>query len=311
MSQMRALVDKLLTDASSAYTPSNFICEQILPFLGVVQSTGKLGKYGTDFLRIENSRVGGRGKYRTVEAITRSTTSYEIESHGLEGLVTREDYRNVEQPFDAERDETMGLSTLLYVEKELMLAQTLSNTSVMTNNETLSGTAQLSDYTNSDPVGVISDAHDAVYDTCGNRANVAIMNVAVRNKLRYHPKLLDTLGFKYNRPGGLKDEELALALSVDKILVGEAMYESAKEGQASSLAPIWGKHLILAVCPDKAELMQSALGYRLGFKNKQPRQVRKWAVNNPPESTAILVEDEYQFLISNAGAGCLIQNAIA
>jgi hypothetical protein len=79
--------------------------------IGVNQSSGLLGKYGTSHLRIENSRKAGRGAYRRVEAITRSTTQFLIEGHGLEGMVTKEDYKNVLDPFNAERDETMGLTT--------------------------------------------------------------------------------------------------------------------------------------------------------------------------------------------------------
>ncbi len=98
MSQLKAQVDKLLTDVSSAYIPDGFICEQILPTVQSKQYSGLLGKYGTSHLRIENSLKGGRGKYRRVEAITRSTSNYVITGHGLEGFVSKEDYANVEDP---------------------------------------------------------------------------------------------------------------------------------------------------------------------------------------------------------------------
>jgi hypothetical protein len=43
-----------------------------------------------------------------VEAITRSTDSFSIEGHGLEGMVSADDYRNVQLPFKAEEDETLA-----------------------------------------------------------------------------------------------------------------------------------------------------------------------------------------------------------
>src|SRR6185436_11299810 len=99
MSQTTAIVDKLLENVSNVYVPDGFIADQIFPVIQAKQKTGKLGAYGTNHLRIEHSFVAGRASFRRVEAITRSSQSYAIESHGLEGLVTEDDYDNVELPF--------------------------------------------------------------------------------------------------------------------------------------------------------------------------------------------------------------------
>lgn len=311
MSQLKAIVDKLLTNVSSAYFPDGYISEEIFPFIGVTQKTGKLGKYGLSHVRIETSYVGGRGAYRRVEPITRTSTSYEVQSHGLEGIVTKDDYRNVEQPFDAEVDESLGLAAQLWVEKEKVLADALADTSVVTQNVTLSGSAQFSDYDNSDPVGKFTTARKAVKDGCGKAPDTAWMDWRTKNVIKFHPQLLDLLGFKYSRPGGLNDEELAKALDVKRVLIADADYNSAKEGQTDSLAAIWGKHIWFGVCPEQAAVRQVSAGYRLGFKSGSPRKIYKYAINNPPESTGILCEDEYAFLVSNAGALYVIKSAIA
>lgn len=311
MSQMRAIVDKLLTGVSSAYVPKGFLCEEILPTIQSKQYSGLLGKYGTSHLRIENSIKGGRGKYRQVETRVYSTTSYLIEGHGLEGFVSKEDYANVEEPFDAERDESIGLSTVLWLEKEKTLADTVTSTSILTQNTTLSGTSQLSDYLNSDPISVFNTARSTVLNATGLMPNLAIMDVAVWNVLRFHPQMLDALGYKWARPGGLTQEEMARAIGVDQVLFGSARYESAKEGQTSSLAAVWGKHIVFAVAPDKPGIMQKSLGYLLRPTGGQPRKVYKESNFNPPGSTKILVEDEYDMLISDAACGYLVANAIA
>jgi hypothetical protein len=311
MSQTKAIVDKLLTNVSSAFVPTGYISEQLLPFVGVKQKTGKLAKYGKSHLRIEKSFVGGRGKYRRVESIARETTSYDIEGHGLEGLVTKDDYRNVELPYKAEEDEVMGISTMLWLEKEKSLADALANTSTLTQNTTLSGTSQLSDYTNSNPLSVFSTARAAVRAGCGIAPDTAWMSWTVKNILKFHPSLMDYLGFKHNRPGGLTDDELATALDVKKVLIADVSYNNSKEGQSDSLADVWGKHLWFGVIPAKAGVYQTSLGYRMGFEGSSPRKVYKWNVNNPPESTAVLVEDEYDFLLSNVLAAYLVKDAVA
>lgn len=311
MSQMKALVDKLLTGVSSKYMPKNFICEQILPPIMSAQYSGLLGKYGTGHLRIENSVIGGRGKYRRVETQVRTTQGFVIEGHGLEGMVTKQDYKNVSDPFDAERDETIALSTILFLEKEKAIADTLSNTAILTQNVTLAGNAQWSDFSNSDPVKNITDGKSAILDACGEMPNVAIMDIKVWDKIKFHPAFLDSLGFKYARPGGLSEAEVASVLGVEKLLIGSARYESAKEGQASVLAPVWGKHLILGICPPSAQIMQQSLGYMVRLEGSEPRKVYKEATFNPPGASNILVEDEYDMLISKATAGYLIKNVIA
>lgn len=313
MSQMRAQVDKLLTPVSSGYFPKGMICENILPVVQSAQFTGLLGKYGTSHLRIENTVKGGRGKYRRVEAMTRTTAAFVIEGHGLEGVVTKEDYRNVEKPFDAEKDEVIGLSSLLFIEKEKLLADTLTSTSIVTQNTTLSGTSQFSDYVNSDPVSVIKTALNAILDGCGTNQDVVMaLDKKVYNTLKYHPALLDMLGFKFHRPGGLTAEEIAKAFEIDRVEIADARYESAAEGQTSALLPVWGKHIVIGVFPKKSAIMQTSGGYMVRLTGSQPRKVYKKSDGiNPPESTQIVVEDEYDMLISNAGAIYLIKDAIA
>ena len=309
--QMKGIFDPLLTNVSSAYIPKDCIADVLFPSLKFSQYTGKLAGYGKNHLRIENTIVAGKGKYRQVESIARTTTGFEIEGHGLEGMVSKHDYKNVVDPFDAEKDEMMGLSSILLLEKEKGLADQLGNTSVLTQNVTLSGTTQFSDYVNSVPSSVFNTAVNAIRNGCGGVANAAIMDYNVARVLRYHPKLLEILGFSQARPGGLSDSELALALGVQKVFIPNAMYNSAKEGQTAVLAPVWGKHIVLAVIPDSAQKYQISLGYNIMLEGGAPRKVYKEALFNPPGSTAILVEDEYDMLLSDVTAAYLIKDAIA
>lgn len=312
MAQLGAIQDLLLTNVSAGLFMDqwNLVCEKFFPVVKSVQSTGKLGKYGNQHLRIESSLKAGRGKYRRVETITRSTTSYSIDGHGLEGLVTPDDYRNVQLPFDAEKDETIGLTTMLLLEKEQVLASAVTSTSNIAQNTTLVGPSQFSDYANSDPLSQFATARETVREGCGVRPDTAVMDYLVYNKLRFHPQLLDSLGYKWDRPGGLNDQELAAAMDVKKILLPDALYNNAAEGQADALTPIWGKDILFAVLPPSPVPRQISLGYVFTY-NEQPRKVYKKEAFNPPGSNKILVEDSYQYLITNASAGYLIKAAVA
>lgn len=311
MAQLKAIVDKLLTNVSQMYVPEGYISEMVLPLLESKQKTGKIGKYGKDHLRIEHSLSGGRGQYRRVEPIVRSSDSYSIESHGLEGMVTEDDYNNVEEPFSAEQDEVTGLSNLIWLNKEYALASTLTSTSVLTQNTTLVGTQQFSDYANSDPIGVFKTARLAVYDGCGLPPNLAVVPWKVANTLAYSPQILDALGFAYNRAGQLSEAELAKAMGVDQILIPKAKYNSGKEGQSDSLADVWGDDIVMLYAPQKAGKYQTSLGYRVALSGQTQKRVFKYAINNPPNATGILCDDSYDFVITTVGAGYLIKDCLA
>lgn len=308
---LQSLVDMLLTPVSAGYFPVGYISEQVFPVVTSAQTTGKLGIYGKEFLRIENTVKAGAGKYRRVSVGVTSTTTYSIDGHGLEDIVTAEDYRNKLEPFDAERDKVIGLTHMLWLEKEQVVATALTSTSTMTQNVTLSGVQQYSDFLNSDPISDFATARSTIVNACGFMPNVAIMDVVVWNLLRFHPQILDAMGFKWAQPGGVSLDQLAVAMGVDKILLGQARYNSSKEGQADTLAAVWGKHIVFAVIPEKAALMQQSLGYMMRYDGEAPRKVYKFPSKNPPNANTVLVEDNYQALIRDVTCGYLIANAIA
>lgn len=309
-SQQKAQVDKLLTGISNKIVPEDYISEEILPMVQVVQSSGLLGAYGNNHLRIETTITGGKNEYPRVDTRQYSTQQYFIQKHGLSDIISEEDFANVEAPFDAELDTTDELVTKLWLGKEKSLADTLTDTAIITQNVTLSGTDQYSDYTNSDPLADFATARSTIYGATGKVPDTAIMSWDVWNVLRYHPAFLESLGYNRMRPGGLTVEEVATSMDVKRLLIGKAVYNSAKEGQADAIAPVWGKHIIFAVAPMTAAKRQISLGYRFQ-QFGGPRRVHKFPVQDPPNAKKILVDDSYEQLISNASAGYLIKDAIA
>jgi hypothetical protein len=308
--QQRAQVDKLLTNVSNMVQPEGYISEMILPMVAVKQTTGLVGKYGNGHLRIVNTFTGGKGKYAQVDSITRSSDTYTIEHHGLKSILTPEDYENVELPFDAEEDETIALSTHLFLGKEKALADALSSTSIITQNAVPA--TKYNDYSSTGTLlANIRTAKTTVKGSVGVVPDTAIMSWEVAEALRYHPAMLDSLGFKESRPGGLQDQELARALNVRRVLIGGATYNSAKQGQSDSLAPVWGDVLIFAVCPLAAQKRQISLGYRFQYAKRKPRQVYKSPVDEPVDSVKLKVVDDYDQLLTTVNAAFLLNDVLS
>ena len=311
MSQMKAIVDKLLTNVSSMYVPEGYISEAILPNLSVKQKTGKIGKYGLNHLRIVNAKMGGRGRAARFEPIVRSSDLYSIESHGLEGLVTEDDYDNVEEPFEAESDETKGLTSTLWTAKEFAIASVLLDPAVITQNVTLAAAAdKYDDYVNSKPLENFRDAQNVILAESGKMPNRAIISQEVFNALKYHPAILRSLGFADNRAGTLKIAEIAHAMGVETLHIGDAAYNSAKLGQEDQLTQIWGNSIIMYYAPKTAGKYQVSLGYYMTLKKRGARRVFKFTVNNPPKSKGIIVQDDYQFALTNVKCAFLIKDVL-
>lgn len=311
MAQLKAQVDKLLTNVSSGFIPQGYVSEIFLPNIPVKQSSGLLGKYTDSYLRIESTLMGGRGKARRVVPIVRESAGYLVERHGLEGVVTEDDKNNVEKPFDAERDEVIGLNTMIWLAKEKSLADAVTDTSVVTQNVTLAGQAQFNDFANSDPIGRFNTARETVEQAAGMPPDTAIMSWKTMNTLAFHPGILDALGFTANRAGQLNEKELAKAMGVERLLVARAKFNSAAEGQTDVRADVWGKHIVFAVAPKRAQVYQTSFGYYITLSSVKPRQVTKFLINNPPRATGIIVEDAYDMFLSNVKAAFLIKDAIA
>lgn len=311
MSQLKAQVNKLLSNVSNMLTFEDYVCEKVLPSKDSLQSTGILGAYGKGHLRIVNSLIGGRGEAREAKPIVRDVSNtYLIQSHGLIGYVTEDDYRNVEEPFDAEKDETMGVTTMLMNEKEKALADTLTDSAIVTQTVTLSGTAQWSDYNNSNPINNFKTAHLAVKAGCGRFPNAAIVPAAVARNLMWSPQILENLGYKQNRAGTLSFDEIAKAMGVTKLLVPDCMYNSAVEGQTDVLADIWGKHVVFYYAPETAGKYQISLGYYMKHPGMS-KLVKKFSPEKSIGSTGIIVQDSYSFEIVDANCAYLLKSVIA
>lgn len=311
MSQLKAIVDKLLTNVSNIYIPTGYVSEAALPTLTVKQKTGKIGKYGNNHIRLVNAKMGGCAEARRFDPITRDSDLYSIESHGLSQIICLDDYSNVEEPFQAENDEVIGLTSTLWTSKEKAFSDAVTDPAVITNNTTITLAADRFDaYTTSKPLDFFRDAQNEILEKCGVMPNRAIISQKMFNVLKYHPAILSTLGYADNRAGTLSLAEIAHAMGVETLHVGDASYNSAKLGDTDVLSQIWGGDILFYHAPKTATKYQQSLGYYMTLKGRGSRRVFKHSVNNPPGSKEVIVQDDYTFALTNVDCAWLIQDAI-
>lgn len=301
----------LLTKISLAYRNEEYIAEKILPIVPVVKDTAQIATYGMDNLRIEESlRAQGSGANEVNHSLTLGA-HYILKDHALKEFVTKEEYDNADAPVNPEMDATENLTDRIQVIKEKELADAMANTSIITQNVTLSGTDQWSDFTNSDPFDDIKTAMEAVRTGSGMMPNSMIMSYAVMMTLIVHPDLIARL------PGiiTVTSEAVVTALklafpNIKNVFIGSAQYNSGVEGGTDALADIWGKHFWVGYISDKPRLKSRSFGFTYQAPG-QNRQVKKLDYDHDKEGRFIRINDKYDQKLVDNKCMYLIKNAIA
>ena len=308
----RARQDVLLTGVSRHRNVAGLVADQVLTFVNVTQDSGLIGKYGKGNLRIDHSIVAGEQPYPRITATTKSTDRYALETHGLSGVVTEKMKKNEAQPFDAQKDMTADLTDKIKLGKERALSSQLTSVAVITNNVTLSGTDQYDDYSNSDPLGDFAIARKSIYDNSGQIVEMpggfAIVPWQVFNTLKFHLAIMENIKHTVNMQSGLTFDQLKSSMGVDRILVPFAQYDAAKEGQTPDIQPTWGNDIVFGFAPKTGTKRIETLGFRVQKQKSERVFIRD--LGNPPNSDEIMVDDEYDFLLTEVGAAYLIKDAI-
>jgi len=267
-------VDPMLTNVAIAYSNDTYIAGSIFPEVPVAKQSGKHFVYGKDRFRINDNRRGTGSNSKEVTLSLTTGNSYQCEDHSLKMFVTDEDTENAITPTTPLADATEFLMDQHLVSFEKEVADLITSTANLTQNVTLAGTDQFSDYTSSDPFAVFETAKQAVHTNTGRGANTIILGKQVWDKLKHHPDFLERI--KYSARGQITPDLLASLLEVDRVLIGGATYTSSKEGQTEATSYIWGKDIVVTYVAERAapKIMTLGINYKWTAKQLQTKRFR-------------------------------------
>jgi len=306
MPQLRDVVqDPVLTQVSTAYKNETFLAEQILPVMPVSKQSGVYFQYDKENLRIPASTLRAAGAPAKEVDFSVSKGTFFTQDHALKEFVPQEIQDQAMTPTDPLTDSTENVTEKLLLDKEAAIATYLTSTVNITQNTTLSGTSQWSDYNNSSPINDIRLARQTVKLSVGKTPNTLILGQQVFDALADHPEIIERV--KYSQLGVLTTDLLARLFQIKQVWIGEAVYNSAKEGQSDSLSYVWGKHAILLYIAPTVKIKQLTFGYTFTYGS---RQTERWT-DGDRKGTYVRVHDNYQQGIVAATAAYLIKNAIA
>jgi len=302
-------VDPVLTNVSIGYQNSAYIAETLFPSLRVSKQSGKHFIYDKGKFRVtDNERGAGARSHETTLSLT-TGLPYFCEDHALKQFVTDEDVDGAVPPMDPFQDATENVTEQHMVAREAELAASLTSTSVLTQYTTLSGTSQWSDYSNSDPIGIIRTGKQTIHSAIHVDPNVLVLGKQVYDKLVDHPAVIERV--KYSQLGVASPELLARLFDVERVIIGAAGKNTAVEGQTDAMGYIWGKNAILAYVNPRVSQKMITLGMTYQWKDRQVERLRG-TDEEDRKGTYVRVGNHYydQNLVS-ASAGYLVTAAVA
>lgn len=305
-------VDQALTNVSNAWfnQDSDFIANRIFPEVVVTKKTFKIPEYSKDNLRVPSSSVRtGESKAKRVSYGRTYNDAGPLQEHSLSDFVTKDDYDMTDDPFDPESDAVENINHLMALIDEKDLASMLSDTAVVTQNTTLSGTDQWSDYGNSNPFDDIKIGAIQMRNSSLKVPNTFFTSWEAWIQMVDHPDFLDRI--KWSKTGVMTEADflqLFAPYGITKIAIGKAAENTAVEGQTDTLGAVWGKHAWLGYVTDRPGRKEVNGGYK--FRLQDGREVTKEAQNNPP-GTEVVNRDYYDHILLNEECFYLLKNVVA
>lgn len=305
LTQRDVVVDPVLSNVSIKFSNETFIADVVMPVVRVSKQTGKYYTYDKANLR-RNKTLRAAGSPSNEVEFGLSTASYSCDDHALKGFVADEIQDQAEAALNPLVDETENITEMLMIDKEKALSTIMADTAQLTQNTTLSGTDQWSDYTNSDPIGDIRTARTTVHKNTFRKPNTLVLGKETYDVLVDHPQIIERV--KYSALGVITPELLARVFQLERVIIGEAGENTAKEGQTDSLGYIWGKHAWVLYISPRVSLKTLTFGWTFTYKT---RQVKRWR-DEDREGTYVRVgQDNYDHKIVAATAAYLVKNAVA
>lgn len=317
MSQYPNAVNPELTAIAVGFInpDANLIADRVLPLVPTAQTFQYTVFDTAQAYTVPNTLVGRKSYPNEVEfgstVLTDKTADY-----ALDDFVPSSDMevwaampKNAGVP-DPKRVSTLLTTSLISLAREIRAAGLVFNASNYAAGlqQTLAGVGQWSDYANSNPVQAILAAADGML----RRPNKLVIGRAAFSVLRQHPKVVASV-FPISQTGNGKVSaaQLAEALELDEVIVGEGFVNIAKPGAAANMQRVWGKNAALIFSSEtEAQYGQPTFGWTAKFGNREVREIQD-AARGVTGGTTVRVIERVKELITAKEAGYYFQNCVA
>lgn len=232
-----------LTAIALMYHNRRMIADRVAPRVPVGKQEFKYLKYDlAEGFTVPDTKVGRKSAPNQVEMSATEVTE-STEDYGLDDSIPKADIENAPPNHDPLGKSVEYITNLVELDREVRVASMIFNPAnyLAANKQILSGTSQFSDYINSDPIGLITDALDSML----MRANKMTIGRSAFSGLARHPDIVKSMHGNSGDKGIATRQAIADLFELEEVIVGEAFVNNSRKGQAPSMARAWGKHIAL------------------------------------------------------------------
>lgn len=246
------------------------IADQVLPRQNVSAEKFKWTEYPlSEAFNTPDARVGRKGRVQQLE-FSGTEKEAAVEDFGFDAPIPYSDIEAAANArarglsaIDPEAHAVQMITDTLENCREARVAGVVHNSATYAADKrvTLSGTSQFSDYTYSDPIGVIKTGMEA---TLVYPPNTLVMGRAVWSRVSSHPKIVNAVKGGVTNAGIVTREqflELFSGEGIQNLLIGDAMVNTAKPGQPVNLQRAWGKHIAMLHLNSMASIEQGGITF--------------------------------------------------
>lgn len=286
-------IDQTLTQISLEWPNNGFVAERLFPTVVVKKQSDKYYWFGRDAWVAEKSDYRAPGTVANeIPGVGLALDSYYATEHALQIPVHDEERENADSVLSPDRDATELVTQKIHLGRELAMMRMVTDATKYATGMTkaLVGTAQWSDFTNSDPIKDIKDGMRAFHAKVFFEPNTAVVPYQVMSVLEDHPKILARI--QYTDRGILTPELVAAVLGLPNVIIPGAAVGTGV-GPNITASYMWGKDVLLAWVPPRAGLKVPAFAYEFvwGYSGKA-QQVDRWR-EEPRKSDLIRVGRRY------------------
>ncbi|MEM1055181.1 MAG: major capsid protein [Bacteroidota bacterium] len=278
------VIDPINTEVVRGYRQQAFIAMELFPSVGVGAYGGTILQFGKESFRLYSTRRS-RGSDTKRVRFGYEGDPYAVPNRALDAQVAFEDMVDASAVpgIDLSRGALNLTMRAITLDVEYEAAQLATDPAKYDANHklALAGSDKWSD-PDSDPVGDIDDAKEAIRKSTGLYPNVLVLGALEFRALKEHPKLKERI--KYTSRESINEEILAQLFDLPKVVVGRGVYATAED---ADFTDIWSGAVLAYVPAANGSYSPSGQGQIL--TREEPSYGYTYAINGMP-----MVEQPYR-----------------
>lgn len=319
-------VSRPLTNVSIAYQQSAaaFIAMKAAPVIPVGKQTDQYYVYNrADFNRNE-MKLRPRASEAAIGGFTLSTDSYNCGVWALKIPVPWQDLANADQPINLYVDGAEYLANQSLVNMEKVFATRFMRTGVWAQDvvgvsgSPVANQVRFWDDGASTPFRDVAAAMTAMQIRSGGfRPNVGILGRQVADALRNNAEVIDrvkVVAQSSDRIIKLSDAELASAFDLDRLLIMDAVENTAAEGNPETNVLMGGKNMLLAYVNPTPGLKQPSAMYTYawtGLANNNMGVGTTSYTDEPKACDWVETQQAFDMKVTGADLGYFFSNVVS